>query len=465
MKILLFVYCTFFVSSICTCQDVFELQCAISSLQGLKCKAYLSIDQNKNGFLRLQIPQQKASEKTIIDMDLIPASTTFFYYPPTNDSFLFIKAEVVKKISGKKDYDFNYMDVWLKKNNKSNGKFLPCTDSIPILWKFNFGENVFFKPVFAYQEKPDSTGYKFSGVASDITRARLLNATELTREKLSGYFTNVELNSIRKFTATQLNTVRYRNRPTLYCITTTDVKDKSIFEACKEDSKNINDFFRDVANFINLTFKPIKIEDNNYNVTSVNTAIKNLHPKKNDIVVFTFSGHGFSYRNDEVHQFPQLALWEGDAESQTFLRASTLNIESIYNSIKAKGAGLNIVMADCCNTYVEMERYIDSIIISSMETFPRWNKKATVNLFENTRSSFLLAAAKKGQLAGSTANFGGFFTESFWQTIRNNLRNREESNPQWLNIIKAIGERASTKAPNFICEDKPCEQTMIYKVN
>jgi hypothetical protein len=100
-----------------------------------------------------------------------------------------------------------------------------------------------------------------------------------------------------------------------------------------------------------------------------------------------------------------------------------------------------------------------------MESFPRWNKKATVNLFENTRSSFLMAAAKKGQLAGAKASSGGFFTESFWKTIRNNVRNREDSNPQWLDIIKTIGNRASTQAPGFICENKPCEQTMIYKVN
>jgi hypothetical protein len=100
-----------------------------------------------------------------------------------------------------------------------------------------------------------------------------------------------------------------------------------------------------------------------------------------------------------------------------------------------------------------------------METFPRWNKRATVNLFENTRSSFLMAAAKKGQLAGATASDGGFFTDSFWKTLRNTLRNREESNPQWPDIIKTIGDRAATKAPRFICEDKPCEQTMIHKVN
>ena len=165
------------------------------------------------------------------------------------------------------------------------------------------------------------------------------------------------------------------------------------------------------------------------------------------------------------HQYPQLALWEGDAATQAFLRAATVNIESIYNNIKLKGAGLNLVMADCCNTYVEMERYHDSVIVSPMESFSRWNKKATVHLFEKTRSSFLMAAAKKGQLAGATASFGGFFTDSFWNTIRDNLRNRDVGDPKWINIIKAIGDRAAAKAPSFICENKPCEQTMIYKEN
>jgi hypothetical protein len=465
MKPLLFFCCYFFVNNICYSQDIFELHCNISSAPGVDCKAFLSINENKSGFIRLQVPQQKGGGNTIIDMDLMPESREVFFYPPTNDTFLFFKAEVVKKIAGMQDYDFNYLDIWLKRSNKKNSKFLPCTDTIPISWQYNFGENKMYTPVFAYLQQPDSLGYKFNGVASVINKSHQLYAAYLTKKKLRSYFTNLELNATKKFTGAQLNEVRHLNRPTLYCITVTDVKDKTIYETCKQDSKNVNDFFGDVARFINLTFKPIKIEDQNYNIASVNTTLKNLHPKKNDIVVFAFSGHGFSYRNDEAHQFPQLALWEGDAETQAFLRAATTNIESIYNSIKAKGAGLNLVLADCCNTYVEMERYQDSIIISPMETFPRWNKKATVNLFENTRSSFLMAAAKKGQLAGATASDGGFFTDSFWKTLRNTLRNREESNPQWPDIIKTIGDRAAAKAPRFICEDKPCEQTMIHKVN
>ena len=465
MKLLLFGCSLFFVNCICWSQDIFELQCKISSVPGVSCKAFLSINDNKNGFIRLQVQQLKGGGPTIIDMDLIPESKELFYYPPTKDSFLFFKAEVVKKIAGMQNYDFNYLDIWLKKNNKTNGKFLPCTDSIPILWQYNFGEMKIYEPVYAYLQTADLLGNKFNGVASAIRQYRQLYANDVTRKMLTGYFTNIELNAIKKFTGTQLNMVRHLNRPTLYCITLTDVKDKTIFETCKHDSKNINDFFGEVARFIDLIFKPIKIEDQAYNLASLNAVLKNLHPKKNDIVVFAFSGHGFSYRNDEAHQYPQLALWEGDAATQDFLRAATVNIESIYNSIKVKGAGLNLVMADCCNTYVEMERYHDSIIVSPMESFPRWNKKATVHLFEKTRSSFLMAAAKKGQLAGATASFGGFFTESFWNTIRDNLRNRDVSDPKWINIIKAIRDRAAAKAPGFICENKPCEQTMIYKVN
>jgi len=461
MQRLIIGFCFFLSAGSCWCQDIFELKFKLAALPA--GKALLLRNKDGKGFVRLFWTDKKKSP-IVVDMELIPGVEREFLYPATGQRYLFCKAEVVKNIAGKFKNDFNYINFWFKKDSLIPAHYSPCTDSIPIQYDDLMDDKTLTRAVFAGQVTADTTQPAFRGIAPNIISFKRLTINALNRNYLALYFADFELTSQSKFTIPQLMAVRVRNQPVLYCISVIDSKDSSIGATCIRDARRVNEFFRDIASFIHLPYRPVVIENSNFGKQAITNAIKKIHPGKNDIVVFYYSGHGFSYRNDDSHPFPQLALWRGDASSKAMLRSSTMNIEAIYSMIKAKGARLNLVMSDCCNSFVEMKRYEDTKVISAMQYFPRWNKIATSKLFLDTRSSFLIAATKKSQLAGSNAGDGGFFTFAFCQTFISQLEDRNDNFPDWMNLVKRTGAKASTISLGYVCAGKPCEQTMIYKI-
>lgn len=95
-------------------------------------------------------------------------------------------------------------------------------------------------------------------------------------------------------------------KPTLYCIVAINVADISIGPACTVDRNRITGFFKKLTDFIELPYKEIQIDNKDFTVDGVKTAIKSIDPASNDIVVFAYSGHGFRFSN-ETGLFPQLA--------------------------------------------------------------------------------------------------------------------------------------------------------------
>ena len=68
---------------------------------------------------------------------------------------------------------------------------------------------------------------------------------------------------------------------------------------------------------------------------------------QNDIVMFYYSGHGFRYPND-ASDYPRMWLKTGSDEN---VETNNLRIEEdVYDHIIKMGAGVNIVLSDCCNT-------------------------------------------------------------------------------------------------------------------
>ncbi len=93
-----------------------------------------------------------------------------------------------------------------------------------------------------------------------------------------------------------------------------------------------------------LQFNATTIAGNDYNKNNVENTIASLQPSQNDIVVFYYSGHGFSKKDNR--QYPYLEL---SSKSFQSLEEHSLNIEDIYNNLKRKNAHVTLVISDCCN--------------------------------------------------------------------------------------------------------------------
>ncbi len=237
------------------------------------------------------------------------------------------------------------------------------------------------------------------------------------------------------------------------------MEDTSIGPACIVDRNRITGFFKKLTDFLELPYKEIHIDNNNFTADGVRAAIKSISPASNDMVVFAYSGHGFRFKND-TGLFPQLGLFSNEGLTQEIIRENTINLEEIFNLLRAKGARLNIVLGDCCNNELSMQRFeVTELDLQSWPT--KWNRENCARLIEKEKGSYLAAAASKGQLAACNKREGGYFTFSFFQFLETAF---ESGSVDWGGIINKAGEFASFKSERAICGDKPCMQDAISRV-
>lgn len=251
-----------------------------------------------------------------------------------------------------------------------------------------------------------------------------------------------------------------KQRPALYCLTIIDTKDTAIGNSCVKDKDRVTSFCEKLAEFIDLTYTPIAVENNNYTVNGLINAINTIDADKNDFVICIYSGHGFSYRDDEANTYPQLALWEGDAETISALRENSINMEAVFKLIVAKGARLNIVFSDCCNTFVALPRFDNDLPFPPWPT--TWNHHLATQLFIETKGSYLISAASKGQFAASNNKEGGFFTFSFFRAIEMAIVFGSFA-LSWPFIINDADRWAKQRSMQSICDTETCNQDVVFK--
>jgi hypothetical protein len=213
----------------------------------------------------------------------------------------------------------------------------------------------------------------------------------------------------------------------------------------------------------------------------VQTAINNLKPSSNDIVVFYYTGHGFrtpensrrfpnlklkNFRNDRKN-FPDSISWikKDRQDNITY----SLNIEDIFSSIKKKGARFNLVMSDCCNNDIFSTNAIGTKPGKTKASGIDWSEDNIRVLFLNKAPmSVLVTAASTGQKATSNNDFGGFFSY-FFKTSMEKYSSKLQTGPSWDLIMQDAQKQTIFKARHTYC-DKPyipaniCEQNPDYKI-
>jgi hypothetical protein len=85
----------------------------------------------------------------------------------------------------------------------------------------------------------------------------------------------------------------------------------------KKNMHNIYSEIKDVATFLNLPMIYTEVSGQKFGRKNVESALNNLSPGPNDIVIFYYSGHGFSYDQTETQAYPQLDLRESRFEDIT----------------------------------------------------------------------------------------------------------------------------------------------------
>jgi Caspase domain len=202
-----------------------------------------------------------------------------------------------------------------------------------------------------------------------------------------------------------------------------------------------------------------------YSKANVLTAIANLKPSHNDIVVFYYSGHGFR-KQPGNRRFPSINLKTHFTTRQDVVNNS-LNMEDIFAMIQKKRARFNLVLSDCCNSDIETINSTGTNPAKTKGSGIQWDEDNCRNLFLNTAAQSILAtAADNGQRASSNNNFGGFFSYYF-QSSMENYCSKLKNNVSWDQVLQDAKTQTINKAKHTYC-DKPyipeniCNQYPYY---
>lgn len=227
--------------------------------------------------------------------------------------------------------------------------------------------------------------------------------------------------------------------------------EEEIGGSCEKDMNLADSTFSGLAKDMGLEIIKKKLIGKDFGMKTVEGMIADLNPAPRDIVIFFYSGHGFRKKEDN-QRFPYLDLRSGPKDDYNVM---SLNIRNIYDRIKAKGARLNLVISDCCNTFPEVtNRQAEFTPETPNSKGLGWDPENCRKLFlGKERQSILFTAADAGQRATSNNRFGGFFTYHFRKALDKNMGvfNRTVN---WTQILDDTKMMTGRKAERTYCDKK-----------
>lgn len=334
----------------------------------------------------------------------------------------------------------------------------------PAIFLFGLNPNTDeYEPSAVY--KTDSvTGTRIKAI--DITD-RLLQKDDVRPKLVLQYFLKTEPFYVNLFGSNTRGTPGSDIDASLFLIIVANTNDPSIGKTCVIDKENTLSLFKDISDFLEIKFIPKEISGNNYSKKNVDKALAELRPGNKDIVVFYYTGHGYGDMNDN-YLFPHLDL--RDNYSLKPGDPYQLSMEDIYNTIKAKGARLNLVMSDCCNSEIGRPPNVSKKIAKTRGTPMDWNKNNCISLFLNPKPySALFTAASKGQESAGNSTNGGIFTFNLTEAIQKYMGPVNQS-VGWDQIMQSAQAQTIDRAKRTICPQgdgsfKSCNQIPIAKFN
>ncbi len=221
-----------------------------------------------------------------------------------------------------------------------------------------------------------------------------------------------------------------------------------IGSSCSSDRDKLDYEFKSIAEALGVGYAKYIVDGNSFNKTTVLSTLSGLTPGKNDIVVFVYRGHGFRW-NNQTDIYPMM-----DLRTSNYISIETktsLGLSEVYNTLKTKGARLNLILADCCNNNVGLNQMTTfSFLNSQADNKPDVGKLKT--LFMSSRGSVISAAARAGEYSWANP-FGGFYTLSFLQSMKEKISYMNSGSYSWNDIITYTTKLAKDKSSPSLCSN------------
>lgn len=338
----------------------------------------------------------------------------------------------------------------------------------PIVFWFVADSNYALQPLGVAE-----AGRHSAEMHTPFTTAVMLHPDSLSKAAVLPFFNRRDSVYQRLFTGPSRGPANRTAGITMHLIIVANVNDATIGPSTAKDMEAMIKLMTGLAGDMKIKMAPIIIAGNNYNKKNLLNALAKLTPGPNDIMVFYYSGHGFRKSTTPLDRLPKDSIFpylDLRANSKEDYLVQSVGIDSIYHLLQRKGARLNLVIADCCNTEVE---------ITNVEAEPPGQPRGPVMqrnmrnlemLFLNpNRSSILTTAANVAERASSNNSFGGFFTYFFRAALNFYVSPMRLDPPTWEQLLQDARTETAKKARRTYC-DKPfipaniCRQNAIINI-
>lgn len=407
---------------------------------------------NGTGFMRVKYSNTANTESYVVHLDFVEVEgrSKIDGLPHLTLQFKGKDARYIKNGNKEKQESYNPDVLWFKK--EANDKN--------------------FKPWGVTSLNLDST-FEYGKILS----VKVLNTQDLTKTLVKTYFLETETFYANLFKPVS-NPVAVKppvinntgsNKPTtatptkLHFVLIANTNDPRIGYSVQKDVINITSQIKDVATFLGLPLNLVEVSGAKFGKANVETALNNLKPGSNDIVIFYYSGHGYSNDRNANEQYPQFDLRQSRFDD---IFVATMNASEVFDKIKAKNARLNLVITDCCNSSLGLLKPEGKTFALTTKSLMTWEKSYCYDLFMKSRGTIIATAAKKGQYAYGNAEVGGYFTSNLTTAIEKYLSKFQTSTPNWQEIIEeAQTTTVSLSLSNLCTANTTCRQDPVFAVS
>ena len=246
----------------------------------------------------------------------------------------------------------------------------------------------------------------------------------------------------RKAFFKKMDTVVKKGKTKLFLIIVANTLDPSIGEGCALDVKTVRSLFVKMSEFMEFILAELVITGKDYTTKNIFDSLDKLKFGHDDIIIFYYTGHGFSFAKEVTTRTPQLDLQSFPASNKIkAIENTTKNLNEILEKIKSKGARLNIVIGDCCNDKINFNRKFKSKVAKKtliQQPKSEVNKETCKAMFCDPKSSMLIAAADKGLLAITDDEKGSIFTLKFVEILSETIHAPLTKNKDfpWESLLK-----------------------------
>lgn len=318
----------------------------------------------------------------------------------------------------------------------------------------------YFEPWDVVSNSDDGTP-----TSGEYLEVKLLNDNDLTKDFVDQFFEPTDdFYSNATDTATARKLTPEEKKTSLYLVIAANTNDPIIGSTCEEDRKATESTFSDLAEFLGIKLVAKSIYGKEYSKQNVETAINSLNPSPKDIVVFYYTGHGFSMQ--DTYEYPHIALNGKAFESA---KANSLNMEEIFARIKSKGARFNFVFSDCCNTPIETASAImPASVARTRNSQIGWDIDNCKALFMNPKPTSILATAAARNEMSCGISSGGLFTSSMRSSLID-FFSKFHNNVTWSQLLtEAKNDTIKRAEKTALVEDDGkvtrCKQHPIFKI-